>query len=184
MARKGRGGGMPGGHPGMQAAGHPGGRGQEIMRELGMLGVHFYPPPMVLRRTKDIGLTPDQVSKLRDEMLAMRKKSIDLHAKLQHTRVEMVRLLAADKVDERAVAAQLDEGAKAEAEMHKLHVASMVRVRALLTPEQRQKLDEPKPARKPGSGGGGGGGRVGMADDADDADDDGDDDDDDDTVEG
>lgn len=155
----------------------PGG-GPDVMGELGMLGVNFHPPQQVIRRGRAIGLTPDQVSKIRDEMLATQKRAIDLRAKLEHSRVEIVRLLAADKVDERALNVQLDEAAKAQAEMHKLHIGSMLRVRALLTPEQRQKLDERKPQRpagaKPGAG------PVGQAD----GDDDGDDDDDDDETDG
>jgi len=128
--------------------GGPDQRGHEEMaRELAMLGVHFYPGATLLHRAKEIGLTPDQVSKIRAEMLAAQSKAIDLHAKVEHAKVESARLLAADKVDEKAVDAQIDEATKAEAEMHKVHVGAMLRIRALLTPEQRQKLDE-KPARK------------------------------------
>jgi Spy/CpxP family protein refolding chaperone len=156
----------------------PGARGPEVMRELAMLGVRFYPPQLLIRRAKDVGLTPEQVNKVRDEMLATRKRAIDLHAKAEHAKLEAARLLAADKVDERAVGAQIDEAAKAHAELHKVHVASMVRVRAMLTPEQRQKLDEKKP--RPPGGPRPGMGPVGQADDDaddDDADDDDDDDD-------
>lgn len=151
------------------------GHGQEMMGELGMLGVHFYPAPMVLRRAKDINLTPDQVTKIRQEMVTTHGRTIDIHAKLEHTKLEAARLLAADKVDEKAIHAQIDEAAKAQAEMHKLHVGTMLRIRNLLTAEQRQKLDEPKPRHergaKPGMG------PVGQADDMEDDDDDDDEED-------
>jgi Spy/CpxP family protein refolding chaperone len=166
-----------GGHMGPGGGGpmmghHPG--GEEMMRELGMLGVHFYPPPMLIRRAKELGLTPDQVNKLRQEMLTTHSKSIDLHAKVEHSKVEVARLLSADKVDEKAVDAQIDEGAKAESELHKLHLGTMLRVRAMLTPEQRQKLDEKKSRKHPGAKPGAGAppGPVGQADDDDDDDDD------------
>ncbi len=146
----------------------------EMARELATLGVHFYAAPSLIRRAKDIGLTPDQVTKIRGEMLATQSKGIDLHAKVQHARVESARLLSADKIDEKAVDAQIDEATKAEAEMHKLHVGAMLRIRALLTPEQRQKLDEHKAGKHPGAkpGQGGPGGAMGQADDDDDDDDD------------
>jgi Spy/CpxP family protein refolding chaperone len=153
--------------------------GAEVMRELGAMGVHFYPPPVVLRRGKEIGLTPDQTTKIRAEMLATHSRGIDLHAKIEHSKVETARLLSADKVDEKAVLTQVDEGAKAEAEMHKLHVGTMLRVRALLTPEQRQKLEEhasPKPRHRAKPAHAQGPGPVGQADDMDDDEEDDDDD--------
>lgn len=142
------------------------------MQELAELGVRFYPPQTILRHAKEIGLTPEQATKIRDEMLATRKRAIDLRAKIQHARLEAARLLAADKVDERAAGAQIDEAAKALAELQKLHVAEMVRVRAVLSPEQRQKLDEkrtPSVPPRPRAG-------VGALGQADDGLDDGDED--------
>jgi Spy/CpxP family protein refolding chaperone len=124
------------------------------MRELAALGVHFYPPEMLLRRAEKIGLTPDQVTKIRQEMLGMRGHAVDLLAKIEHAKIEVTRLLSGEKLDEHAVDAQIDEAAKAEAEMHKLHLGALLRVRALLTPEQRQKLEERKHKResqKPGT---------------------------------
>ncbi len=159
-----------GGHMG------PGG-GQEAMRELAELGVHFYPPPMLIRRAQEIGLTPDQVTKIRQEMLSTQAHAVDLHAKLEHAKIEVTRLLSAEKVDERAVNAQIDEAAKVQAEMHKLHVGAMLRVRALLTPEQRQKLEVRKPKQGPRPGAGGVGPTSGAIGEADDDDDDDDDDD-------
>lgn len=161
--------GMRGAHarPGPHGGEHvgPGERGgnAEMARELAMLGVHFYPAPTLIRRAKEIGLTPEQVTKVRAEMLATQSKAIDLHAKVEHSRVEAAKLLSADKVDEKAVDAQIDEATKAEAEMHKLHVGAMLRIRALLTPEQRQKLDEKKPRMHRGGKPGAGPGPMGQA---------------------
>jgi uncharacterized membrane protein len=121
----------------------PGG-GHEIMGALGALGVHFYPPSLLLRRAQKIGLTPDQVTKIRQEMLGTQARAVDLRAKIEHAKIEATRLLATDKVDEHAVDAQIDEAAKAAAELHKLRLGTVLRVHALLTPEQRQKLEERK----------------------------------------
>jgi Spy/CpxP family protein refolding chaperone len=119
----------------------------EVMRELAGLGVHFYPPSMLIRHAREIGLTPDQLSRIRQELLGTRAHEVDLSAKLEHARLEAVRLLAADKVDERAVGAQIDEATRAHAEMHKLRLGTMLRVHALLTPEQRQKIEERRSRR-------------------------------------
>jgi Spy/CpxP family protein refolding chaperone len=116
----------------------------EVMRELAELGVHFYPPSMLIRRAQKIGLTPEQVSKIRQEMLSTQSHAVDVMAKAGHAKVEVTRLLAADKVDERAVDTQVDEVSKAQAEMQKLRLGTALRLRALLTAEQRQKLEEHK----------------------------------------
>lgn len=147
---------------------------REVMRELAMLGVRFYPPPLLIKRAAEIGLTPDQVAKIRQEVLAAQARSVDLRTKIGKAKVESIRLLAADKVDERAVGAQIDEAAKAGAELRKLQVGVMLRVRDLLTPDQLKKLEERKP-RNPDAKPGPGPGKQAMDDDDDDdSDDDGD----------
>lgn len=140
---------MGGMHPGPMGAGAE----HEVMHELAELGIHFYPPTMLIRRAQKIGLTPDQVAKIRQEILSTQSHAVDLVAKVGHAKVEATRLLAADKVDEHAVDAQIEEAARTQAEMQKLRLGTALRVRALLTPEQRQKLEQhkdkhegPKPA--------------------------------------
>jgi Spy/CpxP family protein refolding chaperone len=140
---------MEGAHHG-KPMGPPGGRmghdgGEEMIHELAALGVHLYPPPMLINRAKELGLTPDQVNKIRQEMLTTHSKAIDLHAKVEHSKLEVEKLMTAEKVDEKAVGAQIDEAAKAEAEMHKLHVGTLLHVRAILTADQLKKLEEMKP---------------------------------------
>jgi hypothetical protein len=152
------------------------GQGHDVMRQLGELGVRVYPPRVILRRAQDVGLTPDQASKIRQEVLSTQVRSVDLLAKIEHAKLEVARALAAEKVDEKAADAQIDEAARAGAELHKLHLGSLLRVRALLTPEQRQKLDERKPGAGGPKAGPGGPGPTTDASDAMDDDDDGDDD--------
>ena len=108
--------------------------------------MHFYPPTTIIRRAQKIGLTPDQMTKIRQDLLGTQARAIDLFAKVEHAHLEITRLLSADKVDERAIDGQIDEAAKAMGEMHKLHLGMMLRVNALLTPDERQKLEERKPA--------------------------------------
>ena len=143
----------------------PGG-GEEAMRELAAIGVPLYPPQLLLRRAETIGLTPDQVTKIRQELLGTQGRAVDLRAKIEHAKIELARLLAAEKIDERALSAQVDEAAKAKAEMYKLRLGAMLHARALLTPEQRQKLEERKPEHE-GPKAGAAGHSSGDADDGD-----------------
>lgn len=154
------------------------GRQPGMMPGLGALGVRFYPPPMLIRRAQDIGLSQDQVAKIRQEVLTTQSKAVDARAKVERARIEVARLLSADKVDEKAVNAQLDEIAKAEAELQKLHIGTMLRVRGLLTAEQRQKLDQPRPkGPKTRQGAAGPGPTADLMDDDEDFDDDDEEDD-------
>jgi len=144
-----------------------------MLHELAALGVHIFPPQMLIRRAQKIGLTPDQVAKIRQEMLSTQARSVDLRAKLEHAKIDVARLLSSEKVDEHAVDVAVDEAGKVEAEMRKIHVGAMLRVRALLTPEQRQKLDERKLKHEgPKPGAAGAGPTSGATDEADDDDDD------------
>jgi Spy/CpxP family protein refolding chaperone len=170
-----RGRGNKAGRMGMMHQGQgPMGPGRDpAMMQLAALGVHFYPPPMLIHRSQEIGLTPDQVTKIRQEMLGTQAKAVDARAKVEKARIEVARLLTADKVDEKAINAQLDDVAKAQAELQKLHIGTMLRVRGLLTAEQRQKLDERKPKARQGKPGPGAPGATSSIDDdeADDLDD-------------
>lgn len=69
-------------------------------------------------------------------------------------------MLAAEKIDVQAVDAHIDEAAKVEAEMRKLHLGAMLHVRARLTPEQSQKLEERKPDHESPQPGAGAAGQV------------------------
>lgn len=118
--------------------------GAPVMRELARLGVHVYPPRMLLRRSAELGLSPEQVTKIRAEVLGAETRSADLRAKADKARIALVRLLAADKVDEHAVDAQIEQVASARADQRKVQVGVLLHVRSFLTPEQRKKLDAPR----------------------------------------
>ncbi len=164
--------GEPPRHPwrGHERMHHGPGGDRAVMRELAMLGVHLYPPPMLIMHAQQIGLTPDQVGKIRQEVLGVQARSVDLKGKIEKAKVESMRLLAADKVDQKAVDAQIDEAAKAAAELRKLHVGMMLHVRDVLTPEQLKKLDELRPHGPDAKPGGPGPGKQAMDDDDDDDD--------------
>jgi Spy/CpxP family protein refolding chaperone len=89
---------------------------------------------------KQLGLTDDQVAKIKKIFLDHRLQLIDLHADLEKQEVLLRPLIDADHPDENAVLAQIDKVAEARANLEKSNARMLFAIRDTLTPEQWQKL--------------------------------------------
>jgi Spy/CpxP family protein refolding chaperone len=92
---------------------------------------------------------------------AGRERSEPRHEVLRRLHDEMHALLSSDAPDTDAVMAKAEEIGRAETELHKERLRTMLAIRALLTPEQRSELvriHEEWRARRGERGGGGPGG--------------------------
>jgi hypothetical protein len=121
-----------------------------------MVGMFLYPPNLVLRFGDEIGVAPETMSKIRVDYFETQERQTDLRPRVVKAHLEIQRLLAAGDFDESKLAVQIDEVAKGEAETKKQQFALMLRIRQLLTPDQRKKLDalkgpKPPPPMGPGS---------------------------------
>jgi Spy/CpxP family protein refolding chaperone len=67
---------------------------------------------------------------------------IDWNAKLQHSALGLADLMGQEEPNEEAVLKALDESSQIRNEMSKLRMKHLFAVRAILTPEQRQKARE------------------------------------------
>jgi len=98
------------------------------------------------RRFAQLDLTDAQREKLRDLHEAAMRKAVQRRADLQLARMDLHKLLRADKQDPTAVNAQIDKLARMHAENMKAHFETMRQAKALLTPEQLKQFKEgPKP---------------------------------------
>jgi Spy/CpxP family protein refolding chaperone len=121
------GGGMGPGRPG------PGrGRGGWSMHH-GRLG------PMLAR---ELDLTPQQIEKMKATRDAQQRKAIQARADIQIARLDLRKLIQADKPDAKAIEVQIDRIAGLRAGLEKSRVAAMLDFRASLTPDQQKKLRE------------------------------------------
>ena len=107
----------------------------------GLMG-HLYPPGLVLRLAPQAGLRDDQTAKIRQDLFDTNLRVVDLESKATKSRLEIERLLSAAQPDQNALFAQVEEPAKAGVEIKKQRLGLMLRVREILTPEQRKQLDE------------------------------------------
>jgi Spy/CpxP family protein refolding chaperone len=128
MGGMGGGAGMWGGNCGM---GHGMGHGMGAGMGPGMRMAHMFAM---------LDLSDAQREKLKDLHERQARRDIQGRADMQIGRLDMRKLLTADKPDAAAINAQVDRLAKMGAEMKKAHIGTFLEARALLTPEQQKKL--------------------------------------------
>jgi Spy/CpxP family protein refolding chaperone len=127
--------GMPGMHPGMMRGDRMGG---DRMPGMG-IGIKMLTAPDTVEK---LGLSTDQVAKLKALDTDNEKKTIDADAAVKKARVDLRQALEADEIDRDSVMSKLDETAKLEVTLRKLQVSQLLDVRDILTPEQRTKAKE------------------------------------------
>ena len=102
-----------------------------------------HPPPfedVLERHAGRLGLDERTRTEIRGIADAAREESRDVEAGLQTLHDEMRKLLDQEAPDLDGVLRQADRIGVIETELNKLRLRSMLRIRGLLTPEQRQEL--------------------------------------------
>jgi Spy/CpxP family protein refolding chaperone len=115
--------------------------GEEMMGGGMMAEKLLYPPPLLMHSGTEAGVTEEQMTKSRQDFFDTQTRIADLEPKLKKARIEMHRLLTAAQLDDAKILAQMDEASKAQTEIKKQRFAMLLRIRGLLTPDQRKKLD-------------------------------------------
>ena len=106
------------------------------------LAQHVFAPDLVMRYAAEIGLDEKQRAAIKDAVIKMQSKFLDVQWEVQAESEKMVRLLQASPVDETAVLAQADKVMALEREVKRTHLSLLVRVKNVLTDAQREKLKE------------------------------------------
>jgi Spy/CpxP family protein refolding chaperone len=115
------------------------------------LAQHVFAPELVMRHAADIGLDDRQRAAVKDAVMKMQSRFLDLQWDVQGEAEKLARLLQASPVDEAAVLAQADKVMGLERDVKKAHLSLLVRIKNLLTEAQKAKLSE---LRRRGEGGG------------------------------
>lgn len=127
--------------PGYGKEGHGSG-GHSAMGEHGAGMMHNSTGHLIrhlLKHEKEIGLTPEQVTKLKDMQLNMDKLRIKSEADIQIAEREFKALVDDEKSDLGAIEAKLKQSGDLQAGLRLASVKARREVLALLTPEQRAK---------------------------------------------
>jgi len=104
------------------------------------VGILMRDPHFVEAYAKQLGLKDWQVKKIKDLVYNTQKKTIPLRAKMQSARLDLRRLMDADKPDRNKVLKQLEVVGGIEIQLKKSHIGLLLSVRSQLTREQRTKL--------------------------------------------
>ncbi len=130
----------PGGPGGARRMGPDGGRrgferGGHGQREFGLSRILSNPEIQ-----QKVGVTPEQVAKIRQQETAFRKTAIQQRADLEVKQIDLRDLLAADKPDRAAIDRQLQAISASRLAMDKSRIDFRLSMKDALTPEQREKL--------------------------------------------
>lgn len=125
----------PHGGPGDHGAGY-GGHDRGMKGQHGGVG-HFL--RHLLRHQKELGLSDDQVAKIKAIQLELDKTRIRTEAEIDVTERELHELINDDKADLATIEAKLKHGAELAVGLRLAAVKAKREALALLTPEQREK---------------------------------------------
>lgn len=94
------------------------------------------------RMAKFLNLSPQQVTQIKSIMYESRRQQITTQAQLQLARLDLSQLVNQHRPDLKAVSAALDKVGQIELTLKKSRVMMMLRMKALLSKEQADKLQE------------------------------------------
>jgi Spy/CpxP family protein refolding chaperone len=101
---------------------------------------HRDPGAFIEENAEALGLDDETLGAIRSIVGESKDKGDQLHAKARELHKGMKLLLDQDNPDEAAVMQQVDAIGAAEAEMQRHRLGTMLEIRALLTPEQREEM--------------------------------------------
>ena len=92
-----------------------------------------------MERMRELDLSKEQQEKIADLREKQAYRAIRMRADLQSARLDLRRLMRAEKADRVAINRQIDRLAQMRAELAKARVGTMLDIRSLLSPEQRER---------------------------------------------
>ena len=107
---------------------------------LGPIEATLFPPELVMENQGALGIDAAQREALTKEIDKGQSKRLELQWQLDAEKEKLVKLLDADKVDEARATEQATHVMDYENRIKSAHLAMLIRVKNLLTPEQQKKL--------------------------------------------
>ena len=122
---------------------------REPREALGPIESRLYPPELVMDHQGELGITSEQKAAILSETERAQATMLRLQWDLQAEKEKLVKLLDADRADEAKVQEVAARVMANETKVKASHLAMLVRVKNLLTPEQQAKLRELRRGARP-----------------------------------
>jgi Spy/CpxP family protein refolding chaperone len=117
------------------------------------LGDSMFPPELIMQHARELNLTPEQKTFMRNEIQKTTTRFNDLQWQLQDAMEALHETMKGNQVDEQQAMAQLSKVLDTERDIKMLHVGMAIRIKNQLTPEQQTKLQTMRNAMGPPPGG-------------------------------
>src|SRR5437867_4765696 len=104
------------------------------------LGEVMFPPDMIMQHQRELGLTDEQKTFMREEIQKTTTRFNELQWQLQDAMEALHETMKGNSVNEQQALAQLDKVLDSEREIKRLHMELAIRLKNQLTPEQQLKL--------------------------------------------
>src|SRR5260370_3488883 len=101
----------------------------------------LFPPELVMNNSQQIALGEKQRAAIKSEVQKMQSKFLDAQWDLQEETGKMTTLLQQTPIEEAKVLEEADKIMSFEREIKRSHLALLIRIKNLLTPEQVAKLE-------------------------------------------
>lgn len=101
---------------------------------------HFFAPELVLQHASAIGLERTQRTEIMKDIARVTGSTTEHQLTMLEHFGAIEEQSAADSIDEKALLASIHEVLIAEMRVKEAHMGLLIRIRNLLTPEQREKL--------------------------------------------
>jgi Spy/CpxP family protein refolding chaperone len=104
------------------------------------LGEAMFPPDLIMRHARELGLTDEQKTFMRSEIQRTTTRFNELQWQLQDAVEMLAETMKTTSVNEQQALALLDKVLDTEREIKRLHISMGIRIKNKLTPEQQAKL--------------------------------------------
>ena len=91
---------------------------------------------------EELGITDDQVARLKDAKKELDDQRKDLIAEMKEARKDQMELMQADELDRKAIMTAINQSGKLRTKMEKLRVKGLFKVQDVLTEEQLSEVKE------------------------------------------
>lgn len=115
----------------------------------GPIEARLFPPELAMEHQEELGITDEQKKALIAETERGSSEVLRLQWELEREKEKLVKLLEPDHVDEGKVKEAAARVTDREGKVKAAYLTMLVRVKNLLTPEQKQKLRDRKAPRGP-----------------------------------